>query len=452
MEERGAQERSRWPVDLKNPRTAARGPRGWVGSPELWASAVCATALIAFGLPPAIYEGWAGEPTYAYANWLLLAYIGIGLALFVAGAAVGRFVMRRFSRRYRAGSRDDVAPSSLSWWVVCITACTIEFVRIAVLLAQLGLPEASELRSVRWRIEAAEALGRLNLGLVGFSAKAMWLWCLDSAREIGARGGLLRSLSVVGVLVGGMAAVAGETLIGHRGPLFVLLVGIVLSLLGRGDSRDSSRRLPSLTVVAAGSAGLLVWYGVLGLAGYRITEAINLLALYIVTAWNRAGAVISGSVRLAREGSGERVLEWLYYLPGLDLRDLWSGIVGIELPDPGMAWAEQFEELARQGLNGSFIWLTVFGSVYLDMGWWGGLWFAGQGTLIGALAELRRLRWARLLLVWLMSGIAGWFAGILVAKPWGLLWVTGVVYAEVIAAAFRTRGRVWSRGRRRART
>lgn len=394
--------------------------------PEAWALAVALSALPLVALPQTVYESWVGERAYAYFNWLLVGYLAVSLGAFVCGSLCGRLVGRRFVKR--RGRKQRVA--AVAWWSALFTAWALETARIVAVLAALGWPELEGIRSLAWRTRVAEVLGELNIGLLGWSAKALWVWCLDAEAELASKHKTLRR-----VLLGcsALTALLAETLAGHRGPIFVLLVAAVLIMAWRASAARTKVRLFPMLVLVVVLGGWLAWSGVLWASGVSSRDTAELAALYWATAWNRAAAVIGGEVEVQRSGSGERVLAWLYDFPGVNWRDRWAQLLQAELEDPTKAWLDEFAALEQQGLRGGFIWLTAFGYVYADLGWYGGLWFWLQGLGTGLLAAWAGRRWARCIQCWVMAGIAGWIGTVMVAKPWSLCWLAGVLVGELLA-------------------
>lgn len=293
-------------------------------------------------------------------------------------------------------------------------------------------------------------MDRWNLGLAGMFTLAMWVRC---SRGLALALMPRRKEAKMGTLmVSGLLLVVNQLLQGGRTVLFLLLIAAFLVVAERpmvGTPRDNKWGWV-MGVLLAGA--WLAWSFLLLLAGVGGMEVARVGALYVLTSWNRAAAIMSGGLTLTREGSGERVLSWLYYFPGLNSQGWRERIAGVDVRSPVDAWVEKFEAIGRAGLDPAFTWTRIFGSVYVDMGWSGVSWFAVYGALMGCVRSLSvRSVGVFCLYVWVMGSIAAWLGAneIMIANPVTVSYVAGVIYGElvVVLAGVIARARV---GRSRA--
>lgn len=116
----------------------------------------------------------------------------------------------------------------------------------------------------------------------------------------------------------------------------------------------------------------------------QVKDSNNFILGYTVACYNRLSSILSGDLKLPNSGSGFYTLRSFWYPPLIgryyDIYNIGRGL-GLNLPIPTNYDNQLLQNLIMAGLQPSFVWGTVFGFVYSDLGWFSFIYFFLYGLM-----------------------------------------------------------------------
>lgn len=135
-----------------------------------------------------------------------------------------------------------------------------------------------------------------------------------------------------------------------------------------GKVKDKTRRNLIIGLIL-----LLIAFPVLGAYRHRSGKHTNHFAGYTLASYNRFACIISGKLKMPNEGSGYYSLRAFLFPPVIKNSSLFKTIrdaIFSNLPDEMIdQWSNQFRAVKSANLNGKYVWVTLVGSFFLDVGY-----------------------------------------------------------------------------------
>ena len=118
-------------------------------------------------------------------------------------------------------------------------------------------------------------------------------------------------------------------------------------------------------------------------SGSDVDSAAYGLVGYFFSSYNRLALALSGGLIMPNEGVGYYTFGFLFSIPGVDVYSL-DVFRSFDVPESRyINWLGQFAAMESNGLNPEFIWLSVFGTAFLDWGYFSVFYFALYGLFCG---------------------------------------------------------------------
>lgn len=337
-------------------------------SPTLIALFSCAIFAFAWVFPPDLYSVYLGEVDWVFLNPLSLLYFGLCVTGFFCGV--------HFSRYMKGASFNSEPPrissgspfSYLTLPLITLTIlCGIYLILLGVrvdFVALLASQQGSSLKMAdengtglanRWQmvhVFLTAALGWAQyraLQLKLRKAKRLFFWIIFS----------------VGWLVDAATSVA----LVDRTQLMPLMASTVLIAIFFGTR---GRKVHFLRVVVFASFSMLAIVGTFLLLSFLrgsllIGSLMRSLLGYTIVSYNRMAALLMGAMHYGYEGKGVYLMPLLSGSEGINkiipFKDMFGWPTAREL------WHTEFASVAQSGLNASYIWSSIFGYLYSDIGW-----------------------------------------------------------------------------------
>ncbi len=144
---------------------------------------------------------------------------------------------------------------------------------------------------------------------------------------------------------------------------------------------------------------------------------LNNVMGYTVASYNRLAVLLEGGVRFPYGGTGTYAFRFLGNVPFFSRWIDFAGLMG--MPATEVVWLSEFPAIFRAGLDGRYIWVSAFGYIYSDIGFFvfpylfivgilsGWLWKSlSQGKALGVV-----------LYPWFAFSIVFWFGSNYLAYP-----------------------------------
>jgi hypothetical protein len=337
-------------------------------SPMLIAVCSCSVFAFAWVFPPDLYSAYMGEVDWIFLNPLSLFYFGLCVTGFFCGV--------HFSRYMKGASYNSEPPqistgSPFSYLTVpLITLTLLCGIYLALLgaridfMALLASQQGSSLKmadengtglATRWQmvhVFLTAALGWAQyraLQLKLRNAKRWIFWIIFSA----------------GWLVDAATSVA----LVDRTRLMPLMASTILIAIFFGTRGKQVRPLRIAAFAFVSMLAIVATFLLLSflrgslLVGSLMTSLLG----YTIVSYNRMAAMLMGAMHYGYEGSG------VYLVPLLSGSEGFNKLIPVkdifDWPGARELWHTEFASVAQSGLNGSYIWSSIFGYLYSDIGW-----------------------------------------------------------------------------------
>jgi hypothetical protein len=205
---------------------------------------------------------------------------------------------------------------------------------------------------------------------------AFRLW---ESRISGATRRWMTALLCLAVLV----AMANSIVHAERVTLMPIIAGLFpIYVFAKGTAR-TGQLWPVLRPIVIGVCGILGLFFLLSQArGNAVTESSSKLLLgYTIASYNRLATLLQGSLRFDYPGNIQDLCWFFSYNKYFNAAIPYATIFNI--PDAIVSWESDFRATAAAGLVQGYMYPSVFGYVFRDIGSWSPIYFAFQGILVG---------------------------------------------------------------------
>jgi len=337
-------------------------------SPTLIALLSCSVFAFAWVFPPGLYSSYLGEADWIFLSPISFFYFGLCVAGFFCGV--------HFSRYMKGASYSGAPPlistgSPLSYLTLPLITLTLLCGVYLMLLgaridfiSMLASQQGSSLKMAdengtgvanRWQmvhVFLTAALGWAQyraLQLKLQSAKRAFFWIVFA----------------IGWLVDAATSVA----LVDRTQLMPLMASTILIAVFFGTR---GWRVRPLRVAAFAFVSIFAIVGVFLLLSFLrgsllVGSLMTSLLGYTIVSYNRMAALLMGAMHYGYEGSGVYLAPLLSGSEGLNKLIPFKDI--FDWPSARELWRTEFASVAQSGLNGSYIWSSIFGYLYSDIGW-----------------------------------------------------------------------------------
>lgn len=403
------------------------GPVIYLFSPVFVSTIVYLFSFACIFFPRNLYEQIVEEDNFMFFDIKLLIYVLMCWLFFILGnACYNKLFIASRNNTISHQNRFDNYKLLLVFIFIAIVVNTYSISSViatisydTILYTLIGATSASNLR-----VDVADATSSMHLGWVApFSFAilifAIWAFCCQHGQlqRTDKLGKLLTYILIVLYLATSLLTFSRGNLLTF---IFFIFVIKALSLWHKGTLTISK-------VISVSTIFIILCFLVFAIVQiFRVNtdEAIALqfvyyeIVRYFVSAYNRLSVIIDGKLSLPSSGCSYYTNQWFWDLPVISkwfqLRDIYASLFGTIIPPSASDdWMLQFDSVSKSGLNGWFIWVTVFGYAFSDYGWFSIIWFFLYG-LISAMfwnQFLERTIWGIVLYPYILLSIAFWNGG-----------------------------------------
>jgi hypothetical protein len=342
--------------------------------------AIISYCIFLFGwlFPPRLYTSYVGEPDLMFLDPLTFAFYTSCVGAFLLGV--------RFTHLWQVPDRQDSSAdisvgAPLAYVAVPILLLTLP---CAVFMVLAGTKLNSIVLLASQQGQAIKAAGETALPAPEwakyqtFLTAILW-WSLFRSHQLKLTGVSRFGFYVIFAVGLGVNVLTCVAMV-NRTDLMPLLAGLLVVFLYR---KAQGRRITLRRLFFASFASALSLTGCfLALSFLRGAIALRLLLIslmgYTIVSYNRLAAILSGVMHYAYGGNGVYLAQVLDQVERIDTLRKYFG-----WPSASVVWQTEFVSTYMAGLNSSFIWSSVFGYLYSDIGWWALLYLFGTGILAG---------------------------------------------------------------------
>lgn len=339
--------------------------------------------LLSNFFPPGLYEDIVLEKNYIFLNPIVFVYVTCCILFFVIGSSLERGKGVILSGRRHKDSLL-IYVFVIVVFALCLNVYSVfSLIRLNPEFLVYVFSGEDEVERQRNELDVASSFSEALPLSIAVNFWAYYRWAESQSR--GAVRNMLGVALVVSVLVASLTCILKLARYELMPLLFGLAVIKTLTLKGLGKAERRRLMVDALlfAVAVAVVFGVFSW-----LRGHDTSSAVARSLLgYGPASYNRLALVLEGQLIFPTAGTFVNTFPGLFHIPLLhrfvDLQNIFG------LPDPEVARLWEFSSVARTGLEGNFNWLTAFGYVYQDLGWFSLLYF----LFFGVLAK-RLWRWA----------------------------------------------------------
>jgi hypothetical protein len=343
--------------------------------------------LVAWLFPPGVYTEYMQEPDLMFLDLRSLFYVSWCVAAFIAGT-------RFFGKTQVEWVQEakEVEESSNSVFVVLAPVllltvlCTYYLFLIGASFDVIGLLASQQGETLK---DIAQK-GGLSQGYLDMTPTlltgTLWWASMRASRFSfsASRQRLFNVFYFAGLVVAILTAIARA----DRGLLIPLLLGSTVTSIYRKTWVKQIN--PAKVIGQILLSGLAVTILFASVSFFRGSATSRLLIFqfmgYTIVSYNRLAALLGGVMHYAYEGSGVYLVR---YLSELSTNNYLSFIPhALGLPATILVWRSEFSSVGDAGLMPGFIWSSIFGYIFSDLGWFAPFYFLGIGTLYGYIWKL----------------------------------------------------------------
>lgn len=333
--------------------------RAWI-SPDVLVYLYLVYALIAFLFPARTYENLMNEPYFAGGNIRMLLFaIGCVVCLKIGMTFVKVKVPDSNQLDSASTSMEEARRKSLI--LVAVGVIAVNVASAFILFQQnreqivsaliLGQQTGQQLKD---ELVAEGAMLATNPLLI------LAAWTLYSLRLAGDKSRVVLGLMASSVLL----SIIISTIKLARFELLPLIIGMAtIKLLSQSWSdRRAGKRLRS--VLAYGGIGLcafVIFAAIRGQSSGANTLRETFVG-YSVASFNRLAALLDGQLVSTYGGTGAFVLNFLSNVPVI------GSLSTSFMPSSITVYMQEFYDVGASGLDRGYIWLTMYGYYYADLG------------------------------------------------------------------------------------
>jgi hypothetical protein len=387
--------------------------------------------LVAWLFPPNLYAEIMQEPNYMFLDWRNLVFCSTCVAAFLLGVKASRVSLtslvtflfgvvltgdslssntdrRSLSARVQVRCLPLVIPVAISVLLGCTTLVVIGIKtdNIALLLAEQG-------QAIKEAIAARDNVdlsfwGKL-IPLAPVHMAIIW-WFAFRLREAEIPR-TARRWMVILLCFAILVAIGNAVVHAERVSLMPILVGLFPLYVFTSPKLRAGDIWTVLKPIGFGLGGIVgVFYLLSFLRGNVVTvDPRELLLGYTISSYGRLALLLKGSLRFDYPGNIQDLCWFFSYNKYFNAVIPYASFFNI--PDPIVSWASDFPAMGDAGLRVAYMYPTVFGYVFRDIGFWSPVYFACQGVLVGwAWKSFRNGRvYGLMLYPWCVFSILFWF-------------------------------------------
>jgi len=339
--------------------------------------------LFAWLFPPGLYANYIHEPDQIFLDPLSLAFVSACILAFVIGLRLSTLFSSCFAEAPKV-----IPPSSpqiylLAPLIISSAFCLVYLFKVGSHLDIVGLLASSQGNSIK----LVNQTGQLQEGFWGRSPSVLcatiW-WAQYRAGQLQLKGlGHLLFISIF--LFALMVDVATCTATVNRSNLMPLISGIALIYAYR---KTYGRNVNAFKILVQGAFAIAIFLGLFLLLSFfrgniSSSTLVTQILGYGITSYNRLALMLTGHLQFVTGGKGAYLFPVLVDSHSLNVIFPISDRLG--WPSADTLWRLEFGPIGAAGLNRGFNWVSLFGYVYTDMGWFTPLYFSGLGVLCGRL-------------------------------------------------------------------
>jgi hypothetical protein len=387
--------------------------------------------LIAWAFPPKLYASIMQEPDYMFLDWRSMGLCSICIAAFLLGVKASRLSIisaisrlfgvtlagrslasaaqrQRLSPRVQVRCLPLVVPIAISALLGCITLIVIGIKtdNVALILAQQGQAIKDAVAN-RDNVDLS-FWGKL-IPLAPVHMAIIW-WFAFRLREAKIRGAA-KHWMVVLLCFATLVAMGNSVIHAERVSLMPIMVGLFPIYVFTNPKVRAGKLSPILKPIGVGLGAIIGVFFLLSLLRGNVVTADSsqLLLGYTIASYNRLAVFLNGSLKFDYPGNIQDLCWFFSY------NNYFNSVVPyaqfFNIPDPIVSWASDFGATGSAGLLSQYMYPTVFGYIFRDIGFWSPAYFTCQGLLVGwAWQSFRNGRVFGLMLYpWCVFSVLFWF-------------------------------------------
>jgi oligosaccharide repeat unit polymerase len=337
------------------------------------------TATAFWFIPKSYYLYYLGEPSYYTHNPLPLIWIIASILSFVLGCCIASVLIKphRISK---------FTVSETEKRVVIMIPLLLSLAYIVGLSESLGgfkqyLAIAFGGGSDSYRAIVYNELESLNIGWMPqaafpFVALCTYLFFAERIR---------RSYMIYGftIIMYIFMILPNQT----KASLISIIVTILFSyvLSQKNLSLESFRKTAIYLIFALASSIFLFIFIQSGKQGRDFSSLDGIIKEvmgYGPASFNRLGALLEGDLKIPNSNMGYYTNTWYWDSPIINSTTIVLENLEFDIPQPAYTnWLATFDAVGAYRLNKNYIWVTTYGEVYADYGYYGIIWFAVYGLI-----------------------------------------------------------------------
>jgi len=337
-------------------------------SPTLIALCSCAIFAFAWVFPPDLYSVYLGEVDWVFLNPLTLLYFGLCVGGFFCGVYFSRYIKGASFNSEPPQISSGSPFSYLTLPLIALTIlCGIYLILLGVRVDFVALLASQQGSSLKMADENGTGLAN-RWQMVHVFLTAALGWAQYRALQL-KLSNAKRTIFWIIFSIGWLVDAATSVALVDRTQLMPLMASTVLIAIFFGTR---GRKVRFLRVAAFASLSMLAIVGTFLLLSFLrgsllMGSLMRSLLGYTIVSYNRIAALLMGAMHYGYEGKGVYLMPLLSGSEGINkiipFKDMFGWPTAREL------WHTEFASVAQSGLNASYIWSSIFGYLYSDIGW-----------------------------------------------------------------------------------
>jgi len=356
----------------------------WLISPYGLAAASLAPLFLTLLISRDSYETYANEPCLMCGDVWMPFFCILNTAMFVLGAKISNiFVVGRHLSR--AKSPAFTAASMQMLVLIMIGLTLLNIISFGIMVKNtpglIGLILSGGGDVAKSAINTEGAFSQVQPLLIYFNAYALlkYLTIKDELSVAWQR--TFRLLFLIAVVVTVLIAIAKVARY-EMMPVLISLALVYALHLAKTKRITNGVLLSYLLIGFVGLVGVFSLFSVM--RGFvEVEDVIGTLIGYGPASYNHLVALLSGEMVMTHGGTGVYAFPFLGHVPLLESMFKITDKLG--LPSAEMAFLAEFIDTEYAGLNRGYIWVTFYGYVFSDLGYWVFLFMFALGVAAASL-------------------------------------------------------------------
>jgi hypothetical protein len=339
--------------------------------------------LFAWVFPPSLYASYIREPDRIFLDPISLAFVTACVLAFMVGSRLCNLFGVPFGEAPKVIPPGSPLTYLLTPLIISSAFCLIYLFKVGSHLDFVGLLASSQGNSIK----LANQTGQLQEGFWGRSPSVLcatiW-WAQYRAGQLQLKG--FRHFAFTSIfLLALLVDIATCTATVNRTNLMPLITGMTLIYTYRKTLGQNVNGFRILMQGAFAAAAFFSLFLLLSFFRGSINGDVMVTQLlgYGITSYNRLAVMLTGHLQFVTGGKGVYLFPVLIESHSLNVIFHISDRFG--WPSPDTLWRLEFGPIAAAGLNEGFNWVSLFGYIHSDIGWFTPIYFSGLGVLCGRL-------------------------------------------------------------------